>query len=32
VFRILAWICVGLIPLMFFMKPTKAGGAAPPVH
>ena len=23
VFRILAWICVGLIPLMFFMKRAK---------
>jgi MFS transporter, DHA2 family, multidrug resistance protein len=32
VFRILAWICVGLIPLMLLMKPTKAGGAPPPVH
>jgi DHA2 family multidrug resistance protein len=32
VFRVLAWICVALIPLMFFMKPAKPGGAAPPVH
>jgi DHA2 family multidrug resistance protein len=32
VFRILAWICVGLIPLMFLMKPIKRGGPAPPVH
>jgi MFS transporter, DHA2 family, multidrug resistance protein len=32
VFRILAWICVALMPLMFFMKPIKRGGAAPPVH
>jgi MFS transporter, DHA2 family, multidrug resistance protein len=32
VFRILAWICVALIPLMFLMKPAqpRAGGA--PVH
>ncbi len=33
VFRILAWVCLGLIPLMFFMKPIKhRGGSAPPVH
>ncbi len=32
VFRLLAWLCVGLIPLMFFMKPIKSRGAAPPVH
>jgi DHA2 family multidrug resistance protein len=32
VFRALAWICVALIPLMFFMKPAKAGAGAPPVH
>jgi MFS transporter, DHA2 family, multidrug resistance protein len=32
VFRVLAWICVALIPLMFFMKPAKPGGAPPPVH
>jgi MFS transporter, DHA2 family, multidrug resistance protein len=32
VFRVLAWACVALIPLMFFMKPAKRGGAAPPVH
>jgi len=33
VFRILAWICVGLIPLMFFMKPIKQrGGSSVPVH
>jgi DHA2 family multidrug resistance protein len=32
VFRILAWICVALIPLMFFMKPAKPGGSAPPMH
>jgi DHA2 family multidrug resistance protein len=33
VFRILAWICVGLIPLMFIMKPAKPRpGSAPPVH
>jgi MFS transporter, DHA2 family, multidrug resistance protein len=32
VFRILAWICVGLIPLMFFMKPAKRGAAPPGVH
>src|SRR3984957_3179711 len=32
VFRILAWVCVGLIPLMFFMKPAKPRGAAPPMH
>lgn len=32
VFRVLAWVCVGLIPLMFFMKPIKHGGGAPPVH
>jgi DHA2 family multidrug resistance protein len=32
VFRLLAWLCVGLIPLMFFMKPAKRGAAAPPVH
>ena len=25
VFRLLAWVCVGLIPLMFFMKPIKPG-------
>jgi DHA2 family multidrug resistance protein len=32
VFRILAWVCVGLIPLMFFMKSAKARAGAPPVH
>jgi MFS transporter, DHA2 family, multidrug resistance protein len=32
VFRILAWVCVVLIPLMFFMKPVKPRGAAPPMH
>ena len=32
VFRILAWVCVALIPLMFFMKPIKSRGSAPPVH
>jgi DHA2 family multidrug resistance protein len=32
VFRALAWICLGLIPLMLLMKPTKRGGATPPVH
>ncbi len=32
VFRILAWICVGLVPLMFLMRPVKRGGPAPPVH
>jgi len=33
VFRLLAWLCVGLIPLMFFMKPIRPGaGPAGPVH
>ena len=32
VFRILAWICVALIPLMLLMKPVKRGAATPPVH
>ncbi len=33
VFRILAWVCVGLIPLMFFMKPIKPrAGSSVPVH
>ena len=32
VFRLLAWLCVALIPLMFFMKPAKPRGAAPPMH
>ncbi len=33
VFRLLAWLCVALIPLMFFMKPAKPrAGSAPPVH
>ena len=32
VFRILAWVCVALIPLMLFMKPIKARGGAPPAH
>jgi DHA2 family multidrug resistance protein len=32
VFRILAWVCVGLIPLMFFMRPVKPRAGAPPVH
>lgn len=32
VFRILAWLCLALIPLMFLMRPVKRGGAAPPVH
>jgi DHA2 family multidrug resistance protein len=33
VFRILAWVCLGLIPLMFFMKPIKhRGGSSVPVH
>jgi DHA2 family multidrug resistance protein len=30
VFRLLAWLCVALIPLMFFMKPAKPR-AGPPV-
>src|SRR5580704_11680679 len=33
VFRILAWVCLALIPLMFFMKPIKQrGGSSVPVH
>ena len=32
VFRVLAWICLALIPLMLLMKPTKRGAATPPVH
>ena len=32
VFRLLAWVCVALIPLMFFMKPASPRGAAPPMH
>jgi MFS transporter, DHA2 family, multidrug resistance protein len=32
VFRALAWICLGLIPLMFVMKPAKPGASAGPVH
>ena len=33
VFRLLAWLCVGLIPLMFFMKPAKPrAGASVAVH
>jgi DHA2 family multidrug resistance protein len=33
VFRLLAWLCVALIPLMFFMKPIKArAGSSVPVH
>jgi DHA2 family multidrug resistance protein len=33
VFRMLAWLCVGLIPLMFFMKPAKPrAGPAAPMH
>jgi DHA2 family multidrug resistance protein len=33
VFRILAWLCVGLIPLMFFMKPAKPRpGSTAPMH
>ena len=32
VFRVLAWVCVALIPLMFFMKPAKPRAGAPPVH
>ncbi len=33
VFRVLAWVCVGLIPLMFFMKPIKSrAGSSTPVH
>ena len=33
VFRVLAWVCVALIPLMFFMKPTKPrAGSSAPVH
>jgi MFS transporter, DHA2 family, multidrug resistance protein len=32
VFRILAWLCVALIPLMFLMRPAKARGPAPPMH
>jgi hypothetical protein len=33
VFRILAWVCVALIPLMFFMKPIKQrAGSSVPVH
>jgi len=33
VFRILAWVCVALIPLMFFMKPAQPrAGSSAPVH
>jgi DHA2 family multidrug resistance protein len=33
VFRLLAWLCVALIPLMFFMKPIKPrSGPSVPVH
>jgi DHA2 family multidrug resistance protein len=32
VFRLLAWLCVALIPLMFFMKPARPSAGAPPVH
>jgi DHA2 family multidrug resistance protein len=32
VFRLLAWLCVGLIPLMFFMKPIKPRSETPPMH
>ena len=32
VFRVLAWICLALIPLMFVMKPAKPREGAPPVH
>ncbi len=32
VFRVLAWLCVALIPLMFFMKPIKPRAGAPPMH
>jgi hypothetical protein len=32
VFRILAWMCLALIPLMFFMKPIKSRAGAPPMH
>ncbi len=32
VFRLLAWLCVALIPLMFFMKPIKPRAGAPPMH
>ena len=32
VFRLLAWLCVGLIPLMFFMKPAKPGAKPGPMH
>jgi DHA2 family multidrug resistance protein len=33
VFRLLAYLCVALIPLMFFMKPIQSrGGPAPPAH
>jgi MFS transporter, DHA2 family, multidrug resistance protein len=32
VFRVLAWLCLALIPLMFLMKPAKPRAGAPPVH
>ncbi|MGP0074473.1 MAG: DHA2 family efflux MFS transporter permease subunit [Bryobacteraceae bacterium] len=33
VFRLLAWVCVALIPLMFFMKPAQPrAGSSAPVH
>ena len=33
VFRLLAWLCLALIPLMFFMKPIKQrAGSSAPVH
>ena len=33
VFRLLAWLCVALIPLMFFMKPAKPrAGSSVPSH
>jgi len=32
IFRLLAWICIGLIPLMFLMGPAKPRADAPPMH
>ena len=32
VFRILAWVCVALIPLMFLMKPAQPRAGTPAVH
>ncbi|MEA3062836.1 MAG: hypothetical protein QOJ94_2617, partial [Sphingomonadales bacterium] len=30
-FRLMMWVCLGAMPLVWLLRPAKRGGAAPPV-